>query len=204
MPTHGLSPRNLFQSTHPRGVRLIRTERTLQEIKISIHAPARGATKAVGGVDVPVDNFNPRTREGCDLIYSDRTICDPNFNPRTREGCDPLFTSSRDNKNFNPRTREGCDVQAISGASAADIFQSTHPRGVRRARKHRTRSDVTFQSTHPRGVRLYHGIYCNHKIRFQSTHPRGVRPALTLFSYGTRIISIHAPARGATRRNQRN
>ena len=89
----------------------------------------------------------------------------------------------------------GSDIVAI------DVFQSTHPRGVRRLLclldfccnfhfNPRTREgcdknvlcficlDFSFQSTHPRGVRLsvfYDFILCH---IFQSTHPRGVRPVL--------------------------
>ena len=55
-----------FQSTHPRGVRLAVGERRIRLVRVSIHAPARGATRSKG---CPLPNrtrFNPRTREGCD------------------------------------------------------------------------------------------------------------------------------------------
>ena len=56
-------------------------------------------------------NFNPRTREGCDT--SDGAIRSTllNFNPRTREGCDlyVAFYGFQPTFYFNPRTREGCD-----------------------------------------------------------------------------------------------
>ncbi len=56
-------------------------------------------------------NFNPRTREGCDLPRKKIKRSESNFNPRTREGCDPLEqVSHQKNQNFNPRTREGCDI----------------------------------------------------------------------------------------------
>ena len=78
-------------------------------------------------------------------------------------------------------------------------FQSTHPRGVRRARHfhfgpgglvsihapawgatrwavRRTGWNTRFQSTHPRGVRLAEfKSFCATCMAFQSTHPRGVR-----------------------------
>ena len=56
------------------------------------------------------------------------------------------------------------------------MFQSTHPRGVRHAGKSWTMSSVMFQSTHPRGVRQGVGKKGADKI----------------------LVSIHAPARGAT------
>ena len=59
------------------------------EIHISIHAPVKGATRKAVRLVQHMDNFNPRTREGCDsalqiLITQLRHY----FNPRTREGCD--------------------------------------------------------------------------------------------------------------------
>ena len=174
MPTGLLA--SWFQSTHPRGVRLKWSKRSTKN-----------------------DSFNPRTREGCDRSqprYHPGLYC---FNPRTREGCDfnvaILFlkfnvsihapargaTSARDVAVlivlcFNPRTREGCDGIESRTPSPWELFQSTHPRGVRRVYSTpRKRRYIGFQSTHPRGVRLprfgrFEGFYM-----FQSTHPRGVR-----------------------------
>ena len=81
-------------------------------------------------------------------------------------------------------------------------------------------ADILFQSTHPREVRHFPDSIVHHAIMFQSTHPRGVRrlPYNEQFSQlgfnpRTRegcdllqdlltcellIVSIHAPARGAT------
>ena len=88
-------------------------------------------------------SFNPRTREGCDLVLSIlrlhrrrfqsthprgvrprgntillALIC---FNPRTREGCDQAESRRLLNlSSFNPRTREGCDC-------VGDISMSINP-----------------------------------------------------------------------------
>ena len=62
-----------------------------QAIKISIHAPARGATLCKSAANTPSDYFNPRTREGCDDIIAFEKADPVDFNPRTREGCDDLF-----------------------------------------------------------------------------------------------------------------
>jgi len=40
-----------------------------EEIKISIHAPVKGATSYVATVTSHHFYFNPRTREGCDFEY---------------------------------------------------------------------------------------------------------------------------------------
>ena len=55
-----------FQSTHPRGVRLWGIGKPLQIFKVSIHAPARGATVTRSVWPDRSKGFNPRTREGCD------------------------------------------------------------------------------------------------------------------------------------------
>ena len=78
------------------------------------------------------------------------------------------------------------------------IFQSTHPRGVRLNGLFFDSKGFQFQSTHPRGVRLWP---TSSKLRdklFQSTHPRGVRPAWCVWQDRIDLISIHAPAWGAT------
>ena len=75
--SHGVQPHGVcvavdaveFQSTHPRGVRLDRSD-----------------------VADAVVNFNPRTREGCDASAPPESREIVNFNPRTREGCDGRFT----------------------------------------------------------------------------------------------------------------
>ena len=59
----------LFQSTHPRGVRLIGDFRDMPFDDISIHAPARGATCTRRCLRGSTNHFNPRTREGCDLLH---------------------------------------------------------------------------------------------------------------------------------------
>ena len=55
---------------------------------ISIHAPAKGATKREEADSLTCSYFNPRTREGCDIVDSSDVIKSSHFNPRTREGCD--------------------------------------------------------------------------------------------------------------------
>ena len=145
-----------FQSTHPRGVRPLALQvgldlvvdfnpRTREgcdcsisihsgdSIRISIHAPARGATAGYGICRQRDRYFNPRTREGCD--YAKNQIDE-------RKGA---FQST------HPRgVRQG--RQTLK--AAAFLFQSTHPRGVRRgSNPNQPYSHQAFQSTHPRGVR---------------------------------------------------
>mgnify|MGYP006976759947 CR=1 FL=1 len=146
--------------------------------KLSIHAPARGATRASPVECVFGTSFNPRTRAGCDSsvnveypnssTFNPRTRagCDQHadpvagqprisFNPRTRAGCDIGTTMKEPGTifSFNPRTRAGCDVQVFLQRAKRKLFQSTHPRGVRRSLFPIRAWRCIFQSTHPRGVR---------------------------------------------------
>ena len=55
-----------------------------------------------------------------------------------------------------------------------------------------------FQSTHPHGVRPGLGAEEMEYLKFQSTHPHGVRLNSFKDIEITSIVSIHAPTRGAT------
>ena len=62
--------------------------RTQQEILVSIHAPAKGATCFWYDKITITYCFNPRPREGGDglgVLYGGKVSC---FNPRPREGGD--------------------------------------------------------------------------------------------------------------------
>ena len=124
----------MFQSTRPRGARPARVWQPLISIGVSIHAPARGATRQKLLDKGREASFNPRAREGRDVVrWSDRSAS-ARFNPRAREGRDRwkryhlcgLWC-------FNPRAREGRDNPARSRVSSMYSFQSTRPRGARPA-----------------------------------------------------------------------
>ena len=101
--------------------------------------------------------------------------------------------------NFNPRTREGCDIQSTLTRLALTLFQSTHPRRVRQASNQSIMTAAIFQSTHPRRVRPSSPPSKFIRCIFQSTHPRRVRPNHRVLHTAGRSISIHAPAKGATK-----
>ena len=121
-----------FQSTHPRGVRQVVGCRFFVLPHVSIHAPARGATLPVYLPIVQHDCFNPRTREGCDLLSFPRQVKFPGF------------------QSTHPRGVRRFVADRFLGVP---VFQSTHPRGVRLEMAQRPSWGCTFQSTHPRGVR---------------------------------------------------
>ena len=147
---------------------------------ISIHAPARGATRCKKRLVCFKQNFNPRSREGSDSVFFKvRSFLDY-FNPRSREGSDSgvpknnaialkisIHAPARGATfvgvnllnvilDFNPRSREGSDNFNNLENAVGRLFQSTLPRGER---------------------------------RFSGKHIST-----------SKLISIHAPARGATAR----
>ena len=77
--------------------------------------------------------------------------------------------------NFNPRSREGSDES---------LQKSCRP--------------ATFQSTLPRRERRYLTLFLSAPCRFQSTLPRRERRRPVSYGGVFYVISIHAPAKGAT------
>ena len=165
------------------------------------------------------------------IWYTKCFIASGYFNPRTHVGCDPQSKILKSTfANFNPRTHVGCDScsqsflvlttisihaptwgATVSAAiiSGANLFQSTHPRGVRRSAIRLLLRPQIFQSTHPRGVRhryisvrvksvkisihapTWGATWAESSMKrltiFQSTHPRGVRRA-----EGDQYFSLYA------------
>ncbi len=105
--------------------------------------------------------FNPRTREGCDKSLQMLLWSRENFNPRTREGCDrETWHLLRQLQHFNPRTREGCDGQSVKIDTLTYIFQSTHPRRVRRITRLSSTIDLTISIHAPaKGATVFFSHY---------------------------------------------
>ena len=207
-----------FQSTHPSGVRRLRSP-----------------------VAVCFTYFNPRTPVGCDVLVDPQHGCDhisihaPQWGATSvpsGQGGGSIFQSTHPSGvrpgtfstqvlqyDFNPRTPVGCDIPTIEffaheiisihapqwGATRREWsrqslhkFQSTHPSGVRPEIRPTTRQRRVFQSTHPSGVRPARPTYPTTLPTFQSTHPSGVRLAEIRRKKTGKKISIHAPQWGAT------
>ena len=100
----------MFQSTHPRGVRLA----------------------ALLDAHTEWMSFNPRTREGCDLTNWLSAVQSGCFNPRTREGCDISVSALSPARSLFQSTHpRGVRLDEYASKSVIVKFQSTHPRGVR-------------------------------------------------------------------------
>jgi len=99
---------------------------------------------------------------------------------------------------FNPRTRKGCDRELIWSSIQTGSF---NPRTRKGCDQTPTLLDVCwkFQSTHPQGVRLTEitgDVTSNVSIHAPA---RGATKRDAVFGYRI-VVSIHAPARGATGR----
>ena len=81
-------PLSLFQSTHPRGVRLIDVEHGINTDEFQSTHPRGVRQLSATGTITPTVGFNPRTHEGCDNFITRLTSLTLCFNPRTHEGCD--------------------------------------------------------------------------------------------------------------------
>ena len=107
----------LFQSTHPRGVRLTLPKIVVDYYKISIHAPARGATDVLNPNFVPSDVFqstHPRgVRHKIIIDWLQFTLLFQSTHPRGVR-LDVISENEYFFKHFNPRTREGCDKGRVS------------------------------------------------------------------------------------------
>ena len=144
-----------FQSTHPRGVRLARPTSCPMSRKFQSTHPR--------GVRL-VEDFNDFRIEGVS-IHAPAWGATRKPRPRPSQ-------QSR----FNPRTRVGCDCSILASRRSIPRFQSTHPRGVRRAAPMLTSCAV--------GVSIHAPAW-------------GATPAHTVLIIGYEV-SIHAPAWGAT------
>ena len=132
------SRRRLFQSTLPRGERPGCQIHGFYNILISIHAPARGATRSGSASGERLRNFNPRSREGSDdkeakeFYNSAISIHAPargatrcwlsvlhshpiSIHAPARGATERTSDRTQGERNFNPRSREGSDDWLMYG-----------------------------------------------------------------------------------------
>ena len=98
-----------FQSTPPREGRRGMLELHLHVGRVSIHAPARGATPRHLQPAYQEQGFNPRPRAEGDGTCQRHPRCRCHFNPRPRVEGDllPIDPVARLDSCFNPRPRAG-------------------------------------------------------------------------------------------------
>ena len=131
--------------------------------------------------------FNPRTHVGCDICIIHRLVSTERFQSTHPRGVRlQMKMDMLSLRCFNPRTHVGCDPFIIDGLTI--LFVSIHaPTWGATFKELLGGSSSQFQSTHPRGVRR--ALENGHEVTemFQSTHPRGVRRSIhfiTLINVG--------------------
>ena len=150
---------------------------------VSIHAPTWGATYYLRLLNFHFvfQSTHPRGVRPTLLGQGFQGVC---FNPRTHVGCDTGTLEeaiARFEVSIHAPTW-GATCQHVADIYAYEVFQSTHPRGVRLQRRTTTviiqvsihaptwgathwldglTEATLFQSTHPRGVRLIFSKYLN-------------------------------------------
>ena len=216
-------PGKVFQSTHPRGVRLGQHGGAAHGLDVSIHAPAWGATRLRYRACRLRSEFQSTHPRGVRRRRDRETIRHAHVSIHA-----PAWGATRQERRRRmPRPVSihapawGATQGSASIRSCRNWFQSTHPRGVRRRnqkgkapscrvsihapawgatcpREVRRLAKSLFQSTHPRGVRLLAALDAQVRQLFQSTHPRGVRLRDREGRQAVGFVSIHAPAWGAT------
>ena len=121
----------MFQSTRPRGARLMGTFNTLTGAYVSIHAPAWGATKHRARHENLDLRFNPRARVGRDCL------CQPGRRDRYVSIHAPAWGATAQYNQDIAKTKVSIHAPAWGATelSCIDVltvlFQSTRPRGAR-------------------------------------------------------------------------
>ena len=146
-------------------------------------------------------NFNPRSREGSDACVPGLWISSSDFNPRSREGSD-LVRSSTDSssQHFNPRSREGSDGTDLVLYLACNISIHAPAKGATYPPFGGLKAEEHFN---PRSREGSDDGADAGKSRLADFNPRSREGSDTGTDYVlcmACMISIHAPAKGATLR----
>ena len=190
---------------------------------ISIHAPARGATRRAGKIGLPFSYFNPRSREGSDGSEKRELSNNERFQstlPRgERRGAEndslrgtviSIHAPARGATDFRLEVESGHVISIHAPARGAtlswaygnaDDFISIHApaRGATVAQAPNQCYHSYFNPRSREGSDKRRRSSQASRIRFQSTLPRGERQEKAQLCTDATTISIHAPARGATR-----
>ncbi len=172
---------DLFQSTPPRGGRHHGHERACRICCVSIHAPARGATRSDAGWQAGVDEFQSTPPRG-----GRQPI-------RIQLGIAHMFQSTP------PRGGRRCKLlTARSWSTTVSIHAPA--RGATLRTSPPISEQIGFNPRPRAGGDRRHGADAAADSMFQSTPPRGGRQHRTVCVQFATAVSIHAPARGATYR----
>ena len=173
----------------------------MQRLKVSIHAPTRGATRLCIFVASLLPCFNPRTHTGCDKFSLSPLVIEPMFQSTHPHGVrryQLIYNDYYRDVSIHAPTRGATSLTSVS-RKYLTMFQSTHPHGVRPMNGGGFGGNGMFQSTHPHGVR-HQGAGVGDWLQPVSIHAptRGATLRPTHHFPKCTKVSIHAPTRGAT------
>ena len=188
---------------------------------VSIHAPARGATTA-SNASKPINSFNPRARKGRDRESMRVRRRRHSFNPRARKGRDVVAAHLHAKRVVSIHApARGATLCGCRTITVEVVSIHAPARGATRGHCQWSARDVVSIHAPARGATA--GYFTGRKVvMFQSTRPQGARPryfrrcAVKSCCFNPRArkgrdcqlvplpevsvqVSIHAPARGATR-----
>ena len=124
--------RHGFQSTRPHGARHSRAILGAELERVSIHAPARGATALSCARSRTMTCFNPRARTGRDDDTTLTTAANAGFNPRARTGRDAEVGARAQCQGVSIHAPARGATRSCIRSAARRLFQSTRPHGARR------------------------------------------------------------------------
>ena len=191
----------LFQSTHPRRMRLIKQGKLCFLVFVSIHASTKDATSLFpfshwlwclfqsthprrmrpmircGLLQVLKVSIHASTKDATKYLSNSSFIIKC-FNPRIHEGCDYLSPNLLKawSIGFNPRIHEGCDKMLFSLSVQLRCFNPRIHEGCD-------------------GFNIYNKSFY---LMFQSTHPRRMRLCIVSPNFKEDWVSIHASTKDAT------
>ena len=144
--------------------------------------------------------FNPRSRAGSDLSDMAPKLGSQQFQsalPRgERRGCRRLAACF---ERFNPRSRAGSDPRLLARSHLGAVSIRAPARGATWPEATSFPPSIMFQSALPPGSNSRQPDRRRGPQMFQSALPRGERRPVNEAIPRSRIVSIRAPARGATK-----
>ena len=185
---------------------------------VSIHAPARGATRRSAHILLLAEFQSTRPRGARPLKHLNRLL--PKMFQSTRPRGARLRKSSAilNFRGFNPRAREGRDriiwyrpamftvsihapargaTMVAVKSKTGQVFQSTRPRGARHSIRRSGSMSACFNPRAREG-RDVTGEDCRRRVVVSIHAPARGATNLKVLIITQKKVSIHAPARGAT------
>ena len=145
-------------------------------VRISIHAPTRGATiPRKTSPDNRMISIHAPTRGATADFLTANKIYYISIHAPTRGATAYTRFKSSESRNFNPRSHKGSDIFAQRVPPPLVISIHAPTRGATICRNYRNRWHCKFQSTLPQGERPSAISIQKAYTKFQSTLPQGER-----------------------------